>query len=134
MSTRELAVAAPIFGVTRVGLVARTIAPVPVGVVAHTAVRVPLDVTGELLTVKSDGKLKPTLDTVPTPLPASPKSPELVHTAACPDVPTVEAVTRSPPTPVPLIPNARVPLVVIGLPEIVNWLGTVTATLVTVPA
>jgi hypothetical protein len=123
------------FGVTNVGLVARTIAPVPVGVVAHTAVSVPVVVTGELLTVKSLGRLNPTLDTVPVPPepPESPKSPLLVHVTRWPEVPFTEAVASKSPVPVPLMPNASVPLVVIGLPEIVICAGTVTATLVTVP-
>jgi hypothetical protein len=68
----------PILGPTSVGVVALTTLPVPVGVFAHTAVSVPAPVTGVPDTVKSAGRLKPTLETVPVPLVTAVMTPSLI--------------------------------------------------------
>lgn len=52
-------------GVTRVGEVDRTIAPVPVGVVAVDMAKVPEDVIGEPVTVRIDGTARAIEVTVP---------------------------------------------------------------------
>ena len=66
-----IALGVPRAGVTSVGDVARTIAPVPVGVVAQSSASVPLVVTGEPETLRSAGADRPTLVTVPICVPLS---------------------------------------------------------------
>lgn len=66
VKTIELPVAAPMFGVTRVGEFFKTIAPVPSGVVAVSSVKVPEEVIGFVpVSVKIDGTDNPTEVTVP---------------------------------------------------------------------
>ena len=117
------------------GFDCKIIAPVPEGGVAVVTANTPLLVIVLGVTLRIEGKLKPTLVTVP-PLVAATQlalDPVLVRTVPAPPI----LVRPVPPlvsgNALPLNPREIVPLDVIGLPPTLRNEGTVTATLVTVP-